>query len=91
MKKNTNSTNSVKTLERDLKIASSILEWEMGDMWGHVGARLPDGKGIMVKSIRPASGEDERKDWLVPWARARQCSSKPMASSLPAKASTRLA
>ncbi len=40
MKKNINGTNSVKTLERDLKIASSILEWEMGDIWGHIGARL---------------------------------------------------
>jgi L-fuculose-phosphate aldolase len=65
MKKNGNNAGAVKTLERDLKIASSILEWEMGDMWGHVGARLPDGKGIMVKSIRPASGEDESTDWLV--------------------------
>jgi len=34
-------------------------------MWGHIGVRLPGGEGIMVKSIRPASGEDERKDWLV--------------------------
>lgn len=65
MKTNLNGTHSVKTLERDLKIASSILEWEMGDIWGHVGVRLPGDGGIMVKSIRPASGEDERKDWLV--------------------------
>jgi ribulose-5-phosphate 4-epimerase/fuculose-1-phosphate aldolase len=65
MKRNGSNAAAVKILERDLKIASSILEWEMGDMWGHVGVRLPDGAGIMVKSIRPASGEDERKDWLV--------------------------
>src|SRR4030095_7476586 len=65
MKKNLNGVNSVKMLERDLKIASSILEWEMGDMWGHVGVRLPGGEGIMVKSIRPPAGEDERKDWVV--------------------------
>jgi hypothetical protein len=31
MKKNFNA-NAVKTLARDLKIASSILEWEMGDV-----------------------------------------------------------
>ena|GEM_PF-304456 len=64
MKKKFNGANSVKTLERDLKIASSILEWEMGDIWGHIGVRLPGEKGIMVKSIRPPAGE-ERKDWLV--------------------------
>ena len=65
MKKRINGANSVKTLERDLKIASSILEWEMGDIWGHIGVRLPGGEGIMVKSIRPPAGEEERKDWLV--------------------------
>ena len=65
MKKTNNGVNSVKTLERDLKIASSILEWEMGDIWGDIGVRLPGGEGIMVKSIRPPAGEDERKDWLV--------------------------
>jgi hypothetical protein len=54
MKKSNNGATSVKTLERDLKIASSILEWEMGDIWGHIGVRLPGGEGIMVKSIRPA-------------------------------------
>jgi hypothetical protein len=35
MKKTNSGANSVKTLERDLKVASSILEWEMGDIWGH--------------------------------------------------------
>jgi ribulose-5-phosphate 4-epimerase/fuculose-1-phosphate aldolase len=65
MKKNLNDANTVKTLQRDLKIASSILEWEMGDMWGHIGVRLPSGEGIMVKSIRPPAGEDDRKDWIV--------------------------
>ncbi|MGB7949687.1 MAG: hypothetical protein WCH75_18555, partial [Candidatus Binatia bacterium] len=39
MKKRIHGTNSLKTLERDLKIASSILEWEMGDVWGHIGVR----------------------------------------------------
>jgi ribulose-5-phosphate 4-epimerase/fuculose-1-phosphate aldolase len=65
MKKRIHGTNSLKTLERDLKIASSILEWEMGDVWGHIGVRLPGEAGIMVKSIRPPAGEDEGKDWLV--------------------------
>ena len=36
------------TLEEDLKVASKILEWEIGDIWGHVGARLPSGDGIVV-------------------------------------------
>ncbi|HSF57760.1 MAG TPA: class II aldolase/adducin family protein [Candidatus Binatia bacterium] len=63
--KSNNGATSVKTLERDLKIASSILEWEMGDIWGHIGVRLPGGEGIMVKSIRPPAGEEEHKDWLV--------------------------
>ena len=31
MKKNPSSGNSVKILAQDLKIASSILEWEMGE------------------------------------------------------------
>lgn len=53
-----------KVLEEDLKIASKILEWEIGDIWGHVGARLPENQGIAVKLFRPAEDEGEQ-DWLV--------------------------
>jgi ribulose-5-phosphate 4-epimerase/fuculose-1-phosphate aldolase len=51
-------------LEEDLKIASKILEWEMGDIWGHVGVRLPENKGIGVKLFRPPE-DDSVEDWLV--------------------------
>jgi ribulose-5-phosphate 4-epimerase/fuculose-1-phosphate aldolase len=53
----------IKTLEEDLRIASQILEWESGDIFGHVGVRLPDGKGIACKAFRPASATEP--DWLV--------------------------
>jgi ribulose-5-phosphate 4-epimerase/fuculose-1-phosphate aldolase len=52
-----------KHLEEDLKIASTILEWESGDVFGHVGVRLPSGEGIACKLFRPP-GEDD-SDWLV--------------------------
>jgi ribulose-5-phosphate 4-epimerase/fuculose-1-phosphate aldolase len=50
-------------LEADLRIASEILEWEMGDIFGHVGVRLPDGSGVACKAFRPASATEA--DWLV--------------------------
>jgi ribulose-5-phosphate 4-epimerase/fuculose-1-phosphate aldolase len=55
---------SISALESDLRIASKILEWEIGDIWGHVGVRLPDGHGVAVKLFRLP--DDEREDeWLV--------------------------
>jgi 3,4-dihydroxyphthalate decarboxylase len=51
------------TLEADLRIASTILEWETGDIFGHVGVRLPSGDGVACKMFRPAGYEDE--EWLV--------------------------
>lgn len=54
---------SIKELEDDLRIASKILEWEMGDIWGHVGVRLPDEPAIAVKLFRLSDEGDE--DWLV--------------------------
>ena len=39
-------------LQTDLVTASTILEWEFGDIIGHVGVRLPDEKGIAVKMLR---------------------------------------
>jgi ribulose-5-phosphate 4-epimerase/fuculose-1-phosphate aldolase len=54
---------NIKTIENELRIAAKILDWEIGDLWGHVGARLPGDKGIAVKMFRrPESGN---KDWLV--------------------------
>jgi len=53
----------LKTTEAELRIACKILEWEIGDIWGHVGVRLPENKGIAVQLFRRA--EDDNKDWLV--------------------------
>ena len=47
----------------DLKIASSILEWEIGDIWGHVGVRTEDNR-ITVKLFRAPEVEDE-EDWII--------------------------
>jgi ribulose-5-phosphate 4-epimerase/fuculose-1-phosphate aldolase len=55
---------TIATLEDDLRIASKILEWEIGDIWGHVGVRLPNGNGIAVKLFRMPDEEDQT-DWLV--------------------------
>ncbi|MGH7816284.1 MAG: class II aldolase/adducin family protein [Candidatus Binatia bacterium] len=54
---------AVKLAEQELTIASKILEWEIGDIWGHVGVRLPDDKGIAVQLFRRP--EEGKKDWLV--------------------------
>jgi ribulose-5-phosphate 4-epimerase/fuculose-1-phosphate aldolase len=54
---------SVKAIEQELTIAAKILDWEIGDLWGHVGARLPNGKGIAVRMFRRP--ERDKKDWLV--------------------------
>jgi len=43
----------IDVLEEELRIASSILEWEMGDIWGHVATRIPDSESIAVKIFRP--------------------------------------
>lgn len=52
-----------KSLEEELKIASKILEWEIGDIWGHVGMRVGQ-NAITVKMFRrPEDGA--AKDWLV--------------------------
>jgi ribulose-5-phosphate 4-epimerase/fuculose-1-phosphate aldolase len=53
----------IRRLEQELNIAAKILEWEIGDIWGHVGVRLPDNRGIAVRLFRrPETG---KKDWLV--------------------------
>ena len=54
---------AIKRAEEELKIAANILEWEIGDIWGHVGVRLPENNGIAVQLFRRA--EAEKKDWLV--------------------------
>lgn len=53
----------IKVAEQELNIAAKILEWEIGDIWGHVGVRLPENKGIAVQMFRRVEGE--KKDWLV--------------------------
>lgn len=55
--------NSLTQIEEDLGIACAILEWESGDIFGHVGTRLPDGSGIACKAFRPASVDEA--DWRV--------------------------
>ena len=50
----------VATLEGDLKLASTILEWESGDIFGHVGVRLPTGEGIACKMFRPSGSVTRR-------------------------------
>jgi ribulose-5-phosphate 4-epimerase/fuculose-1-phosphate aldolase len=54
---------AVTRFEDELSIAANILEWEIGDIWGHVGVRLPDGNGIAVQLFRRA--EKDNEDWLV--------------------------
>jgi ribulose-5-phosphate 4-epimerase/fuculose-1-phosphate aldolase len=53
----------IKVAEQELNIAAKILEWEIGDIWGHVGVRLPGNTGIAVQMFRRVEGE--KKDWLV--------------------------
>jgi ribulose-5-phosphate 4-epimerase/fuculose-1-phosphate aldolase len=50
-------------IEQELGIAAKILEWEIGDIWGHVGVRLPDDAGIAVQLFRRAEEGDQ--EWLV--------------------------
>lgn len=54
---------AIRRLEKELNIAANILEWEIGDIWGHVGVRLPDNRGIAVRMFRRP--EMSKKDWLV--------------------------
>jgi len=53
----------IKRADKELAIAAKILEWEICDIWGHVGVRLPEGHGIGVQMFRRSEGEN--KDWLV--------------------------
>lgn len=54
---------AIKRVEEELQIGAKILEWEIGDIWGHVGARLPENAAIAVQMFRRA--ESSKKDWLV--------------------------
>jgi len=51
-------------IETELRIAAQILEWEIGDIWGHVGARLPEENGVAVRMFRRPEEKSET-DWLV--------------------------
>src|SRR5919108_3238481 len=53
-----------KLAEEELKIAAKILEWEIGDIWGHVGVRLPEQDGVAVQMFRRPE-ENGKDDWLV--------------------------
>ncbi|HEX9455660.1 MAG TPA: class II aldolase/adducin family protein [Candidatus Binatia bacterium] len=53
----------IKIAEEELRIGAKILEWEIGDLWGHVGTRLPEDEGVAVQMFRRP--EDGKKDWLV--------------------------
>ena len=53
-------------LEEELRIGSAILEWEIGDIWGHVGARNEDKDEVILKGLRLPGGEEaDLDDWLV--------------------------
>jgi ribulose-5-phosphate 4-epimerase/fuculose-1-phosphate aldolase len=54
----------IEALEEELKIASKILEWEIGDIWGHVGVRVPEKNAIAVKMFRRRE-EEGVEDWIV--------------------------
>jgi ribulose-5-phosphate 4-epimerase/fuculose-1-phosphate aldolase len=54
---------AIKLAETELKIGAKILEWEIGDVWGHVGVRLPENRGVAVQMFRRP--EEGNKDWLV--------------------------
>jgi L-fuculose-phosphate aldolase len=51
-------------VEEQLKIAAEILEWEIGDIWGHVGVRVPEQNAIAVKLFRRPE-EPGAEDWIV--------------------------
>ena len=53
----------ISILEDELRTASSIIEWEFGDIIGHIGVRLPNGT-IAVKLLRVAQ-ENKQQDWLM--------------------------
>lgn len=53
-------------LEEELRIGSAILEWEIGDIWGHVGARNEEKDEIIIKGLRlPGGDERDLDDWIV--------------------------
>lgn len=54
---------AIRRTEEELNVAAKILEWEIGDIWGHVGMRLPENQGIAVQLFRRA--EESKKEWLV--------------------------
>ena len=61
----------IEVLEEDLRIGSRILEWEIGDIWGHVGVRLPENNGVAVKLFRTPDDGD-KDNWIVHFDRSRK-------------------
>ena len=45
-------------LKDDLIVASNLLLWEIGDIWGHVGVRVPERQEFMVKFMRSPLDEN---------------------------------
>src|SRR5713226_6797940 len=41
-----------------ISTAVAILQWELGNMWGHVSARTPDGRHFLLRHLRPPSNRD---------------------------------
>lgn len=41
-------------LKESMLTAAKILLWELGDMWGDVSARTPDGKKFLLLPLRPS-------------------------------------
>src|SRR5687768_3936522 len=40
-------------LKDNMVTAAKILLWEIGDMWGHVSSKTPDGKRFLLLPLRP--------------------------------------
>jgi ribulose-5-phosphate 4-epimerase/fuculose-1-phosphate aldolase len=48
------STSSIRSeIEDKMSTAISILQWEMGNGWGHVATRNPDGNRFLLRHVRP--------------------------------------
>lgn len=51
-------------LQEDMRIAAAILEWEMGDIWGHIGARVPGDDSIIARLFRQPE-QRNLSEWFV--------------------------
>src|SRR5262252_1471486 len=74
---------AIKLAEEELRVGAKILEYEMGDIWGHVGVRLPDDEGIAVQTSTPPSIPTRRcaSRLASPTSRFPACKCSPTASA----------